>query len=375
MKKKLALVMAGIMCITALTGCGKVSSEADSSEKAPAKKLFSKEISLAEAFSPESEYKIWYYADIDEGYGTGEIFEVYAFDGDEIKFYDLYYSDGLNIKDIASMTDEEVINLMEEKYVPKSYNEKNKEYLAELEQNLPKYRNAIDELLKIEAPSEEWTNNEGYPTVSELKQGIAPVLNSILDAIDNFDINKYETDNEIKYNYEIEIYTENNSTLTEELDDVVTSEHINALSNDYIYTESELIGMLEWLCEISDDYNRRMSNAEYETDREDARWHLFHDLYEGLYKEDCSKIEKSIKSDNTFVIVEPGNRTFNTVVDYPLSEGIKIGDTYFGGYHGPGSDLVCRCKEGTVFTMDKPDAPGTVKPEEYHASEETSTEE
>ena len=67
MKKKLALVMAGIMCITALIGCGKVSSEADSSEKAPAKKLFSKEISLAEAFSPESEYKIWYYADIEAG--------------------------------------------------------------------------------------------------------------------------------------------------------------------------------------------------------------------------------------------------------------------------------------------------------------------
>ena len=365
MKKKLALVMAGIMCITAFTGCGKVSSEADSSEKAPAKKLFSKEISLAEAFSPESEYKIWYYADIDEGYGTGEIFEVYAFDGDEIKFYDLYYSDGLNIKDIASMTDEEVINLIEKMYVPKSYNEKNKEYLAELEQNLPKYRNVIDELLKIEAPSEEWTNNEGYPTVSELKQGIDPVLNSIIDAIDNFDINKYETDNEIKYNYEIEIHTENNSTLTEELDDVVTSEHINVYDNNYEYTKGELINIFDWFGEILEEYK-----SYYSYDREYAVWYLFNQLYI-----ERSDLKKATKSKNAFVAIDPDQNVDTIAINNALSKCIKIGDSYFGGYEGWGADLVCRCKEGTVFIMDKPNAPGTVKPEEYNAVEETGTEE
>ena len=117
-----------------------------------------------------------------------------------------------------------------------------------------------------------------------------------------------------------------------------------------------------------------MSNAEYETDREDARWYLFHDLYEGLYKEDCSKIEKSIKSDNTFVTVMQDDAD-TIAINNALSKCIKIGDSYFGGYEGWGADLVCRCKEGTVFIMDKPNAPGTVKPEEYNAVEETGTEE
>ena len=369
--------MAGIMCITALTGCGKVSSEADSSEKTFAKKIFSKEISLAEAFSPKSEYKIWYKADIKGGDGSGDIYTVYYFDGDTFKVYDA--SGDISVKDIKDMTDGEIIKLMEEKYVFNVWGRSNEKYIAELEQNLSKYRNALDEILSIETPSEDWScgktdkNGNEFPTVSELKQVVKPLL----DAVDNFDIEQYKKDIKLKYTYEIEIHSENNSTLTDELEDVVTSECITALTNDYDYNEGKLIGTLEWICQISDEYNEDMSYAENETDMEDARWDLFHDIYKGLYEADVrSDVEQKLKSDAAFVTVESSEWEGHTVVDYPLSEGIKIGDTYFGGYHGYGSsDLVCRCKEGTVFTMDKPDAPGTVKPEEYHASEETSTEE
>lgn len=68
MKKKLVLLLAGVLCVSALTACGGSKDTAsDSTQKTESSSkggLFSsaKEYTLSEAFSPESGY-IWYCID------------------------------------------------------------------------------------------------------------------------------------------------------------------------------------------------------------------------------------------------------------------------------------------------------------------------
>lgn len=204
-----------------------------------------------------------------------------------------------------------------------------------------------------------------YPAASDIMS--SPGL--MQSALNDFDISKYNTENELKYDYELKIYSEN--------EDFTKTEQINVSNNDYWYTEGDLIGKYERLCKILDEYNTDMESAanEYDPDFNYINFVLLDSIYERIYM-NKSDIEESLVNDTALVTVnrkgteDSNDCSFSAVLDSPLTEGIRIGDAYFNDFNGF-SDIVCRCSEDTRFVLDKPGAAGTVRAEEYKASDET----
>ena len=242
MKKKLVLLMAGVLCVSALTACGgakdkdTVSESIETTESSSTEELLSsaKEYTLSEAFSPESGY-IWYY--IDDTYQGKDAYinYVYTFEDGSFKKYD---TEGkLTLGTVSKMTDDEILSKLHDEYAPE-YGARNKEELPALIDSVTTDKEIIDKIIENHpSPDEhpfysntgllydetysEWLASEigkKSPTIDDLMNK----LTQVSDKLGSWSEDELPNVEGIPFEYEMQIYSDSTGNTVDHMDLNVT---------------------------------------------------------------------------------------------------------------------------------------------------------
>lgn len=381
MKKKLVLLLAGVLCVSALTACGGSKDTAsDSTQKTESSSkggLFSsaKEYTLSEAFSPESGY-IWYY--IDDTYQGKDAYinYVYTFEDGSFKKYD---TEGkLTLGTVSKMTDEEILSKLHGEYAP-VYGARNAEELPALIESVTTDKEIIDKIIETHPSPDEhpFYSNTGLlydetysewlasrikkqsPTIEDLMDK----LNQVSGKLDSWSEDELPNVEGIPFEYEMQIYSDSTGNNVDHMALNVTD---NARGE---YAPGMLLRII----------NRIANNYETRIDDSGDCWNgMFLELNNAFYGNNGYSDDLLTASDS-IIIYKSDNDNNELELYSSLSEPVEVYDSFYNGYvigQSSQQSLVCRCDKDTTFTFDTIGTDGiVVDPDDSKQSAEDYIEE
>ena len=385
MKKKLVLLLAGVLCVSALTACGGSKDTAsDSTQKTESSSkggLFSsaKEYTLSEAFSPESGY-IWYY--IDDTYQGKDAYinYVYTFEDGSFKKYNI--NGKLTLGTVSKMTDEEILSKLHDEYEPE-YGAQNKEELPEMISDITTDKEIIDKIIETHPSPDEhpfyWNSNiireETYAELFAIKtentwiiEDLMDKLAKVSDKLGSWTEEELPNVEEVPFKYELQIYSDSTGNA---VDHMVLNVTDNASGN---YVRG-------WLLVVSDtirtDYNNNVKNPENNSEND---WNsIFVWAYEYLTNPSYNYSDDLLTASDSIIRYKSYNDNNELELYSSLSEPVEVYDSFYNGYvigQSSQQSLVCRCDKDTTFTFDTIGTDGiVVDPDDSQQSAEDYIEE